>query len=193
MDAGAARCPGGKPVNSKILFVVLASSLFTSGCSSTPRAFAPTLAVPPADQLAFDQATADCSALFVAGKLDQNGRLASAGGAAGAGATAAAVGGATAAAVAGYGGLAVAAATIVLLPFAVVGGAVGMAKMKRAKKEKAIKIALTGCLKERGYDVTGWERMSKADIAHARAMAPAVTGAAQPSSNQAGEVSGSKD
>ena len=178
-------------MNSKMLFVVLASSLFTSGCSSTPRPFAPTLTVAPADQLAFDQATADCSALYVAGKLDQNGRLASAGGAAGAGATAAAVGGATAAAVAGYGGLAVAAATIVLLPFAVVGGAVGMAKMKRAKKEKAIKIALTGCLKERGYDVTGWERMSKADIAHARAIAPAVT--AQPSSNQAGEVSGSKD
>src|SRR4249919_2270051 len=106
MDAGAARGPGGKPVNSKMLFAVLAGALVASGCSSTPRAFAPTLSVHPADQRAFDQATADCSALFVAGKLDQNGRLASAGGAAGAGATAAAVGGATAAAVAGYGGLA---------------------------------------------------------------------------------------
>jgi len=194
-DPSAARNPGGKPVNSKILFAALSGALVVSGCSSTPRAFAPTLTVPPPDQRALDQATADCSALYVAGKLDQNGRLASAGGAAGAGATAAAVGGATAAAVAGYGGLAVAAATIVLLPFAVVGGAVGMAKVKRAKKEKAIKIALAGCLKERGYDVTGWERLSKADAARARAMATAATApaTAQPSSSQAEEVSGSND
>jgi len=177
-------------VKSKILFVALSGALFASGCSSTPRAFAPTLSPPPADQDAFDQATADCSALYVAGKLDQDGRLASAGGAAGAGATAAAVGGATAAAVAGYGGLAVAAATIVLLPFAVVGGAVGMAKVKRAKKEKAIKIALTGCLKERGYDVNGWARMSKADIARARAIAPAPT---VPATAQPSAVAGSKD
>jgi hypothetical protein len=170
-------------MNNRILFTVLAGALVTSGCSSTPRAFAPTLAAAPDDQRAFDQATADCSALLVAGKLDQDGRLASAGGAAGAGATAAAVGGATAAAVAGYGGLAVAAATIVLLPFAVVGGAVGVAKVKRAKKEKAIKVALAGCLKERGYDVNGWSRMSKAEIAQARAILPAVTVAetAQPS------------
>jgi hypothetical protein len=164
-------------VKSKVLAFVLAGALVTSGCSSTPRAFAPTLTTPPADQRAFDQANADCTALFVAGKLDQNGRLASAGGAAGAGATAAAVGGATAAAVAGYGGLAVAAATIVLLPFAVVGGAVGMAKMKRAKKEKAIKVALTGCLNERGYEVSGWRRLSKAEIAQVRQVGPAGAGA----------------
>ena len=41
-----------------------------------------------------------------------------------------------------------------LLPFAIVGGAVGMAKMKRAKKEKAIKTAMNGCLAERGYGVS---------------------------------------
>jgi len=70
-----------------------------------------------------------------------------------------------------------------------------MAKVKRAKKEKAIKIALAGCLKERGYDVTGWERLSKADAARARAMATAATApaTAQPSSSQAEEVSGSND
>ena len=46
-------------------------------------------------------------------------------------------------------------------PFAIVGGAWGMAKMKRAKKEKAIKTALTGCLEERGYAVNNWERVRK--------------------------------
>jgi hypothetical protein len=73
------------------------------------------------------------------------------------GATTAAVGAGTAAAIGGYGGLAAASATIVLLPFAIVGGAWGMAKMKRAKKEAAIKQVLGGCLQERGYSVAGWE------------------------------------
>ena len=125
------------------------------------------LAAPPVDQSAFDQAYAECSQLFVAGKLDHSGRLASAGAGVAAGGTAAVAGGATAAAVAGYGGLAVASATIVLLPFVAIGGAIGMAKMKRTKKEKAIKSAMAGCLKERGYAVDGWTRLSKADIAKA--------------------------
>ena len=153
-------------MNLKSLFVIaIATSVAVSGCSSRPRAFAPTLAAAPTDQGAFDQAYATCTQLFVAGKLDQNGRRASAGAAAGAGATAAVVGGATAATVAGYGGLAVASATVILLPFAIVGGAVGMAKMKRAKKEKAIKTAMGGCLKERGYTVDGWTKTRKAPAA----------------------------
>lgn len=131
------------------------------------------LAAPPVDQSAFDQSYANCSQLLVAGKLDQNGRLASAAGGAAAGGAGVAVGSATAAAVAGYGGMAVVAATVVLLPFAIVGGAVGMAKVKRTKKEKAIKAAMTGCLKERGYAVEGWSKMSKADVARAEAAARA--------------------
>ena len=58
----------------------------------------------------------------------------------------------------GYGGLAVASATIVLLPFAALGGAWGLSRMKRAKKERAIKIALEGCLQERDYEVAGWSK-----------------------------------
>ena len=53
------------------------------------------------------------------------------------------------------------AATVVLLPFAAIGGAIGMSKMKRAKKEKAIKIAVAGCLAERDYVVGGWARAKK--------------------------------
>lgn len=146
-----------------ITAAALGLAVCLSACSSRPREFRPMLAAPPAgqaafDQAAFDRAYADCSQLLVAGKLDASGRLASAGAGAAAGGAAAAVGGATAAAVAGYGGLAVASATIVLLPFAVIGGAVGMAKAKRARKERAIKTAMTGCLAERGYVVTDWVR-----------------------------------
>ena len=146
--------------------IILAAAVVVQGCSSRPRAFAPTLAALPSgqatfDQAAFDQANATCSQLLVAGKLDQNGRLASAGVGAAASGAAMAVGTVSAAAVAGYSGLAVLGATIVLLPFAAIGGAVGMAKMKRANKEKAIKAAMTGCLAERGYAVSGWEKVAK--------------------------------
>jgi hypothetical protein len=148
-------------VHSKYLMVATAAALTLQGCSSRPREFTPTLAAATADTAAFDQAYAGCTELLVAGKLDQNGRAKSLGAGAAAGATTAAVGAGTAAAIGGYGGLAAASATIVLLPFAIVGGAWGMAKMKRAKKENAIKTALTGCLKEQGFAVNGWERAEK--------------------------------
>ena len=180
-------------MTSRTVACTVAVALTLAGCSSRPREFNPTLAAPVTNQSAFDFAYTTCQQLLVAGKLDASGRSGSAGAGAAAGATTA-VAGALATA-GGYAGLAAATATVILLPFAIVGGAWGMAKMKRAKKEKAIKIALTGCLKERGYDVTGWERMSKADIARARTLAPAATvpATSQPSPNQAGETSGNKD
>jgi hypothetical protein len=33
--------------------------------------------------------------------------------------------------------------------------------MKRARKERAIKSALQGCLHERGYEIAGWSRTEK--------------------------------
>ncbi len=33
-----------------------------------------------------------------------------------------------------------------------------MSKIKRAKKEQAIKTALEGCLQERGYEIAGWSK-----------------------------------
>jgi hypothetical protein len=154
-------------------FIVLAviAGLTLEGCSSRPREFTPTLAV-AADQAGFDTALATCKQLLVEGKLDSNGRSGSAGAGAAAGAATAAVGGTTAAAVGGYAGLAAMSATIILLPFAVLGGAWGMSKMKRAQKERAIKAALGGCLAERGYAVMTWQKASKrAPVTHA---APAV-------------------
>ena len=143
------------------LLAAVAAAVLLQGCSSKPRKFTPTLAAPPSgdasfDQASFERAYAECNSLLVEGKLNESGRLSSAaGGAAATGATAA-VGGATAAAVAGYGGLAVAAATVVLLPVAAIGGAIGMSKMKRAKKERAIKAKMAGCLEERGFLVAKW-------------------------------------
>lgn len=159
-------------MTSKYMAFVLAASLTFAGCSSRPREFAPTLAAPPASTAQFNASYAECSHLLIAGKLDSSGRLASGAAGAATGGGVALAGGAAAAATAGYAGMAVAAATVVLLPFAVLGGAWGMSKMKRAKKEKAIKTAMTGCLKERGYEVSGWQKTGKKVAAQVSRAAP---------------------
>lgn len=120
----------------------------------------------------YDASYAECRQLLVAGKLDQNGRLGSGAAGAATGGALAVAGGAAASSAGLYGGMAVASATIVLLPFVALGGAWGMAKMKRAKKEHAIKTAMTGCLRDRGHEVTSWAKAaSKARTAGA-AVAP---------------------
>ncbi len=153
-------------MKSRYLIGAVSAAVTLSGCSSRPRTFAPTLAAPQAgaaafDQAAFDRAYADCTQLLVAGKLDNNGRLASAGAGAAAGTAAAVAGGALASSMVPAVGMAVASATIVLLPFVAIGSAVGMSKMKRAKKEKAIKTKMAGCLAERGYVVGEWVKAKK--------------------------------
>ena len=145
-------------MKSNVTLCALIACVTLQACSSKPREFTPTLATAAASQSDFDAAFATCRQLLVEGKLDSSGRGASGAAGAAAGATTAAVGGATAATVGGYAGLAAASATIVLLPFAIVGGAWGMSKMKRAKKERAIKTSLAGCLHERGYEVAGWSK-----------------------------------
>ena len=104
---------------------------------------------------------AECTQLFIAGKLDQNGRTGSGAAGAATGSAVAVAGGAAAASAGPWAGAAVASATIVLLPFAVLGGAWGMAKMRRAKKERAVKTAMAGCLQERGHQVTGWKKTGR--------------------------------
>lgn len=139
----------------------LISALSLQACSSRPREFTPALATAPADQNSFQAAFAECRQLLADGKLNAHGHLASGGAGAAAGVTTAAVGGTAAAVAGGWTGLAVASATIVLLPFAAVGGAWRMAKSKKNKKEKAIQQAMAGCLTERGYPVVGWEPVSR--------------------------------
>lgn len=158
-------CPGGAVKKHRIIAGVLMSCLTLQACSSKPREFTPQLSRAPASQSEFDTAYTTCQQLLVDGKLDASGRSASAAAGAGAGVGTAAVGGTAAAVAGGYGGLAVASATIVLLPFAILGGAWGMSRMKRAKKERAIKTALEGCLRDRGYEVAGWSKSEKAKVA----------------------------
>jgi hypothetical protein len=144
-----------------LMICALAGSVMLQGCSSRPREFTPVLAAPPASEAEFDAAYGNCHQLMVAGKLDASGRTASGAAGVAAGAGTAVVGSTAAAAVGGYAGLAAASATIVLLPFAILGGAWGMARMKRATKEQAIKTALEGCLQERGYQVANWSKVGK--------------------------------
>ena len=150
-------------MKSKIAACALSAALLLEACSSRPREFTPSVAG-GASQAEFEAAYATCNQLFVAGKLDSSGRSGSAGAGAAAGAATAAVGSTAAAAAAGYAGMAVAAATVVLLPFAVLGGAFGMSRMKRTAKEKAIKTAMEGCLAERGYQVAGWSKATKKPV-----------------------------
>lgn len=151
-------------MNHKIVGLVLIAGLSLQACSSRPREFTPTLASAAANQAEFEAAYATCQQLFVAGKLDSSGRAASAGAGLAAGGATAAIGSGAAAAAAGYAGMAAAAATVVLLPFAVLGGAWGMSRAKRAKKERAIKTAMEGCLAERGYQVSGWSKAVKKPV-----------------------------
>ncbi len=145
-----------------LLVVTACAGLLVQGCSSRPREFTPKLGIATAEAAGFDQAYATCTQLMVAGKLNQEGRSGSLGAGAAAGATTAALGAGTVAAIGpSMGAFAVASATVVLIPFAVIGGAWGMSKMKRAKKEAAIKKVISGCLQERGYSVADWEMATK--------------------------------
>jgi hypothetical protein len=163
-------------MNNKIAALALISCLTVEACSSRPRDFTPTLASPAASQAEFQSAYATCHQLLVAGKLDASGRSASVAGGAGVGAGTAAVGGTAAAVAGGWGGVALASATVVLLPFAVIGGAWGMSRMKRTRKERAIKTAMEGCLQERGYQVAGWSKALRK---------PTVVEPASPGANRA--------
>ena len=128
--------------------------LALEACSSRPREFTPNLGIAPPDQAKFDASLAECRQLDVAGKLDRSGRLASGGAGAAAGGVLVAGGTAAATSAGLYGAAAVMSATLVLMPVAIVGSAIGMAKIKRKHKEKAIQAAMTGCLHDRGCDAS---------------------------------------
>lgn len=143
---------------------VLAAACFgliLEACSSRPREFTPEVGYAPSDQMKFDAAYADCKQLYVTGKLNRSGRLGTGGVGAAAGGAMGAAGTAAATSAGLWGGVAVMSATLVLMPFAAVGGAMGMAKIKRHKKEKAIMQVMEGCLREHGYAVTIWTKATR--------------------------------
>lgn len=139
------------------------AALGCTACSSRPRSFEPVSAMAVTGDEGFRTAWLGCRAEVAARTDRKSGRLASAatGAAAGAGATVA-VGAATAGTYATYGGAAAAlGATIIAAPIALVGGAWGMSKIKKTRKEKAIKAATAECMKAAGYPVDRWEVLSK--------------------------------
>jgi hypothetical protein len=160
-------------------FLTLAAALACTACSSRPRSFAPRLTAAPTDQQAFDAAWKRCRAEVAARTDQRSGRVASAavGAATGAGATAA-VGSAVAGTYATYGGAAAAmGATIIAAPIALIGGAWGFSKLKKNRKEKAIKAATAECMAGAGHPVTDWRAMSKKE---ARALDAAAAVPPQP-------------
>ena len=63
-------------------------------------------------------------------------------------------------------------ATIIAAPIALVGGAWGISKIKKNRKEKAIKAATAECMAGAGYQVSDWRVLSKREARTLDATAP---------------------
>jgi outer membrane lipoprotein SlyB len=170
---------GNMAVHRALVIAVANSGLLLTGCSSRPRSFAPVSSVAVQQKEAFESAWLSCRA-DVASRTDQkSGRVASAigGVAVGAGATAA-VGTAAAGTYATIpGAMAAGAATLAVAPLALVGGAWAISKIKKNRKEKAIKVATADCMRAAGYPVESWDVLSKRE---ARALDAAAASAPPP-------------
>ena len=153
-------------MSKRLVLIVITGAVALSGCSSRPRHFAPVLAATPSDEVAYAAQLETCRDRL-AGRMDKSGRLvsAAAGTAVGVGAGYAA-GTATMAGSAGMIGAAgaAAAAALMVLPVAGLAVAWGISKIKKTKKERAIKSALAECLSEGGYTVDDWRVMSKREV-----------------------------
>jgi hypothetical protein len=155
-----------------------AGAVVLTGCSSKPRNFAPVMAAPPADAQAYEAQWLACREQVAMTAKNGSGRLASAAGGAAAGVGGAVAVGTSAGASAGMvGAMAAATATVILAPIAAIGGAWGISKIKKTKKEKAIKAATAECMAKSGYAVDKWRVMSKREV---RALPAAVFPTAQP-------------
>ena len=158
-------------MRSKVIVTVTAAAVALTGCSSKPRNFAPVLGAAPADSKLYEAQWLTCREQVAASTKKGSGRGASAAGGAAAGAGGAvAVGAATAGTYASYAGAAAAiGATIIAAPLAAIGGAWGISKIKKTKKERAIKTATADCLSKAGYTVQDWRVMKKREV---RALPP---------------------
>ena len=127
-----------------------------AGCSSRPRDFTPTLQAAPADGAKYAADYESCRKMVAEGQRSGFGARLASGGAgvvAGVGVTAATVGG-TAGTMAGA--AAAASVAMVMLPVVGVAAAWGVAKARKANKEREVKDATALCLSEAGYMVSDW-------------------------------------
>lgn len=146
-------------------------SLSVTACSSTPRNFAPRLSAAPNDPAQYQQAWLDCREQVAASKGgSKRGGSAAAGLAAGAGAGAAGAAATSGATYATIGGAAAAGAVVIAaVPVLGLAGAWGYSKIKKTKREKAIKAATAQCLDQSGYAVAGWRVLSKREVRELKA------------------------
>ena len=143
------------------------ASLSLTACSSAPRNFAPKLGAAPADSAAYEAAWINCrDEVALSLKRGSNrGGSAAAGVAAGAGAGAAGAAATSGATFASFGGAAAAGAMMIAaVPVLGIAGAWGYSKIRKTKKEKAVKTATAECLARSGYDVAEWRVMSKREV-----------------------------
>lgn len=147
-------------------------SLGVTGCSSTPRNFAPQLSVAPGDPGRYEQAWLECREQVAASSKggSKRGGSAAAGLAAGAGAGAAGAAATSGATYATIGGAAAAGAVVIAaVPVLGLAGAWGYSKIRKTKREKAVKAATAECLDRSGYDVSGWRVLSKREVRELKA------------------------
>lgn len=143
------------------------ASLGVTACSSTPRNFAPRLSAAPSDPAQYEQAWLDCREQVIASSKGGTKRAgsAAAGLAAGAGAGAAGAAATSGATYATIGGAAAAGAVVIAaVPVLGLAGAWGYSKIKKTKREKAIKASTAECLDRSGYAVAGWRVLSKREV-----------------------------
>ena len=159
-------------MGSNVLVTVTAAAVLLAGCSSKPRNFAPVLGAAPTDAKLYEAQWLTCREQVAMQTKSGSGRAASAAGGVAAGAAGAtAVGAATAGTYATYAGAAAAiGATMIAAPIALIGGAWGISKIKKTKKERRIKAATADCLSKAGYAVQDWRVMKKREV---RALPPA--------------------
>jgi hypothetical protein len=164
-----------------VLLWTVAGAVTITGCSSKPRNFAPVMSAPPADAQVYEAQWLTCREQVAATAKNGSGRLASAAGGAGAAVGSAVTVGTSAGASASMvGAMAAASATIILAPIAAIGGAWGISKIKKTKKERSIKAATAECMAKSGYSVDKWRVMSKQEVrALPKAAAPATTAEAK--------------
>lgn len=147
-------------------------SLGVTACSSTPRSFAPRLSAAPSDPVQYQQAWLDCREQVAASSKggSKRGGSAAAGLAAGAGAGAAGAAATSGATYATIGGAAAAGAVVIAaVPVLGLAGAWGYSKIKKTKREKAIKLATAECLGQSGYAVAGWRVLPKRELRELKA------------------------
>lgn len=157
------------------IFAASLSLVALVGCSSRPRDFTPTLQAAPADASQYAADYESCRTMVAEGQRSGFGARLASGGvgvAAGVGVTAATVGGTGGTMV---GAAAAASAAAVMLPVIGVAAAWGVAKARKAKKEREVKAATALCLSEAGYTVSDWTVAKKKRPASNASSAGAAT------------------